>query len=261
MLRKRKKEVVNTVFHLLVHSIAHAVQINYIRVPPAVRNNSGHSAILDCNYSLRPDDTELVVKWYLNDAVVYQWIPPQKPQALGLMKDKLNLTYQATDDPKTAYRAMKIINPTTDLAGEYKCFVSTFADEDFSMKNMIVFVPESTLILLHGGYNQQRINFTCFASEVYPEPKIMIYKDRKDDTLSKNPLQAIEWSTSRLRNGRYSVTVVSSAFLNKLNPGSLIHCELRIPGTGYVKRKSMLYYPPSKALTITSGTGLHKMPQ
>lgn len=104
-----------------------------------MENNSAEPAILDCNYSLRPDDTDLVLKWYLNEAVVYQWIPPQKPQALGIMKNKLNLTYQATGDPKTVHRAMQIINPTTDVAGEYKCFVSTFADEDFSMKNMIVF--------------------------------------------------------------------------------------------------------------------------
>lgn len=115
------------------------VQINYIKVPGAVKNDSGSPAILDCNYSVRPDDTELVVKWLLNDEVVYQWIPPQKPQSLGRLKTRVDLSYKATDDPKTVYRAMKIWNPTTDIAGEYKCFVSTFADEDFSVKNMVVF--------------------------------------------------------------------------------------------------------------------------
>ncbi|KAF5308149.1 hypothetical protein FQR65_LT06329 [Abscondita terminalis] len=232
-----------TLFKLL--ELLEAVQINYIKVPPAVQNDSDHSAVLDCNYSLRPDDTELVVKWYLNDAVVYQWIPPQKPQALGIMKGKLNLSYVSSDDPKMAYRAMKIINPTTNIAGEYKCFVSTFADEDFTMKSMIVFVPESSLELLHSGYNRQKINFTCFATEVYPEPKLTIFKDKKDEPQSRNYLQAVEWSTSRLSTGRYSVTVVTSVLLTKISPGSLVHCELRIPGTGYVKRKSMLYYPPN----------------
>lgn len=95
--------------------------------------------ILDCNYSVRPDDTELVVKWLLNDEVVYQWIPPQKPQSLGVLKNRVDLSYKATDDSTTVHRAIKIWNPTTDIAGEYKCFVSTFADEDFSVKNMIVF--------------------------------------------------------------------------------------------------------------------------
>lgn len=116
-----------------------AVQINYIKVPAAVRNDSHHPVVLDCNYSLRPDDVNLVVKWFLNEERVYQWVPPEPPQAFGRMKGRLNLTYTASDDPNMTFRSMKIINPTTDIAGEYKCFVSTFADEDFTSKNMIVF--------------------------------------------------------------------------------------------------------------------------
>lgn len=115
------------------------VQINYIKVPLAVENNSNRSIILDCDYSVRPDDQELVIKWYLNDDIVYQWIPPQKPQGLGLLQNRLDLDYKSSLDPKTVYRAMKILNPTIDIAGEYKCFVSTIADEDFSTKRMIVF--------------------------------------------------------------------------------------------------------------------------
>ncbi|KAF5272430.1 hypothetical protein FQA39_LY07898 [Lamprigera yunnana] len=231
---------------LKITEVILAIQINYIKVPSAVQNNSEHSIVLDCNYSLRPDDTELVVKWYLNDDVVYQWIPPQKPQALGIMKDRLNLSYVSSDDPKMAYRSMKIMNPTTNIAGEYKCFVSTFADEDYSMKNMIVFVPEATLLLLQSGFNDKKINFTCFATEVYPEPKLTIFRDRQDEIPNRNYLQTVHWITSRLSSGSYSITVITTIATDKINPGSLIHCELRIPGTGYVKRKSLLYYSPSE---------------
>lgn len=115
------------------------VQINYITVPVAVQNNSEVPVILDCNYSVRPDDQELVVKWFLDGDIVYQWIPTQIPQSLGILKDRLDITYKATDDPKTAYRAMKIVNVTSEIAGEYKCFVSTFADEDYSSKKLTVF--------------------------------------------------------------------------------------------------------------------------
>ncbi|KAJ8965828.1 hypothetical protein NQ314_003875 [Rhamnusium bicolor] len=124
----------------------YSIQINYIKVPPAVKNNSNNPVILDCNYSVRPDDTDLVVKWFLNDDTVYQWIPPQKPQSLGLLKDRIDLQYEATDDPKSVYRAIKIDNPTHDVAGEYKCFVSTFTDEDFTIKHMIVFGTHITKI-------------------------------------------------------------------------------------------------------------------
>lgn len=116
-----------------------SVHINYIKVPSAVRNNSGKPVILDCNFSYRTDDTDLVIKWLLNDEIVYKWIPPQKPQALGHFKQKVDINYTITDDPKTAHRAIKILNPTTRDAGEYKCFISTFTDEDFSARNMTVF--------------------------------------------------------------------------------------------------------------------------
>lgn len=108
-------------------------------MPPAVRNNSGHSAVLDCNFSFRSDDANLVVKWLLNDQLVYLWKQPQKPEAFGILKGRVDLSYQASRDHKTAYRAIKILNPTAEVAGEYKCFVSTFADEDFSARNMTVF--------------------------------------------------------------------------------------------------------------------------
>lgn len=104
-----------------------------------MRNNSGQPAILDCNYSFRTHDTDFELKWLLNEEVVYRWTPNHAPQAIGIMKDRLDLQYKATDEPKSAYRAMKIINPTTDISGEYKCVVSTFTDEDFSMRNMTVF--------------------------------------------------------------------------------------------------------------------------
>lgn len=127
-----------------VTNLIHAIQINYIKVPIAVQNNSNSPIILDCYYSLRPDDTDLVLKWFLNENLVYQWIPPQKPQSFGALKNKLNLTYKASDDPKSVYRAMYVLNPTTEIAGEYKCYVSSFTDEDFSIRNMIVFGKEAS---------------------------------------------------------------------------------------------------------------------
>ena len=37
------------------------------------------------------------------------------------------------------HRAIKILNPTTELTGIYKCKVSSFVDEDFMQKPMIVY--------------------------------------------------------------------------------------------------------------------------
>lgn len=60
------------------------------------------------------------------------------------------------------------------------------------------------------------------------------------------PLLPLEWKTRLLKNGRYSVSVVAAADARVLAAGSLVYCEMRISGTGYVKRKALLYYPLGK---------------
>ncbi|GLV44653.1 uncharacterized protein CBL_20564 [Carabus blaptoides fortunei] len=234
-------------YRLYLNEIS-SVQINFVRVPGAVKNNSGNAVVLDCDYSVRPDDDGLVVKWYLNNDqnAVYQWIPPKKPQALGPLKNRLDLSYKITNDPKTAHRALRIINPTTDIAGEYKCFVSTFSDEDFSSKYMIVFDPEEKLSMFLGVPIDNNVNFTCLVTGVYPEPKLIMYKntDEAANFQPKGAMEVVEWTKSRHPNGRYDLSIVVSAPVDELMPGEIIDCELRIPGTGYVKKKSIIYYPP-----------------
>jgi hypothetical protein len=60
------------------------LQITDLKVPQLVKNGSGRSLILDCEYTLSPDEEAagLVVKWFFNSqpAPVYQWIPGKKPQ-------------------------------------------------------------------------------------------------------------------------------------------------------------------------------------
>ena len=132
---------------LLLYAGAVGIQITDLRVPPAVRSNSGSAALLDCEYTFKPDEwaadkySGLVVKWYFNKSPspVYQWISGQKPQGLGILKGKLDLSHRVSDHVATMYRALYIPNPTIELSGEYKCVASTFDDEDFMTKKMIVF--------------------------------------------------------------------------------------------------------------------------
>ncbi|CAG9860484.1 unnamed protein product [Phyllotreta striolata] len=218
-----------------------SVQINYIKVPQAVKNDSNISVIMDCNYSLRPDDTDLVIKWYLNENMVYQWIPPKAPQSFGALKNKVDLKYKATDDPKSVHRAMKIFNPTNDIAGEYKCSVYSFTDEDYFIKNMHVFVPEKTLEIFKSGHDERTVNFTCLATETFPKPNLLMFKSYKDHYHRKG-LSTVQWDVSKHNSGRFTTYIVSSLNREYLQDGSIIRCELRIPDTGYVKMRSILYY-------------------
>lgn len=62
-------------------NLAEAVKINRLRVPDMVKY--GTEAILDCDFTLDERETDLVVKWYFNTALVYQWIPSKFNVILG----------------------------------------------------------------------------------------------------------------------------------------------------------------------------------
>ncbi|KAJ9582121.1 hypothetical protein L9F63_003535, partial [Diploptera punctata] len=160
------------------------IQITDLRVPPAVRNNSGSGALLDCEYTLKSDElaadaySGLVVKWYFNNSPspVYQWIPGQKPQDLGILKGKLDLNYRASEHAATMHRALYIPNPTTELSGEYKCLVSTFSDEDFMTKKMVVFVYFRNLF--HEKYNECYAQISGSVREYPKRPTLVLSQSR-----------------------------------------------------------------------------------
>jgi hypothetical protein len=136
---------------------ADGLEINPVTtvLPLVIRNGTVNNVVLDCDYALNDDDYAtneknpgaLVVKWFFNNdpAPVYQWIHSKKPQGLGVLNGKLNLEYRISDDNATMYRALQIINPTTELSGEYKCTVSTFDDERSQTRKMIIYGKSATL--------------------------------------------------------------------------------------------------------------------
>ena len=60
----------------------------------------------------------------------------------NLFKNRIDLSYVAENGRAGEYerhRAIKILRPTTELSGLYKCKVSSFVDEDFLTARMTVF--------------------------------------------------------------------------------------------------------------------------
>ena len=66
-----------------------------------------------------------------------------RPQTMGsVFKDRIDLSYVADNGRAGEYerhRAIKILRPTTEMSGLYKCKVSSFVDEDFLTARMTVF--------------------------------------------------------------------------------------------------------------------------
>lgn len=118
------------------------IKIVDLRVPHTLESGSTQDVILDCDFEVQDDQNGLEVKWFYEGEVkqVYQWLPNiSKPQALGILKDRLDLSYKVSSDKNKMYRALKIIDVTPDLTGTYTCKVSTFENEDKATKKMIIY--------------------------------------------------------------------------------------------------------------------------
>ncbi|KAJ1528654.1 hypothetical protein ONE63_007049 [Megalurothrips usitatus] len=227
------------------------VQIVQLHVPPYVSNGS-HAAILDCEYSLGPRESinasGLVVKWFFNDgpAPVYQWIPPQKPQELGLLRGRLDLSYQVTKSDASRHRALYIRNPTTDLSGEWKCLVSTFDDEDFMTKKMVVYAHEKHFELTQSRPgHEESVNITCRAQGLFPEPKMALLRGGEDDNSRLRRAAVLPGVAVQTlaRSGAYDIVATKLLDSEELSTPTILACELRVPHINYTRLKSLVYYP------------------
>lgn len=209
-----------------------------------IKNGSASNAVLDCEYALNDEDYAtnqkkpggLVVKWFFNNnpAPVYQWIHSKKPQGLGVLHGKLNLEYRISDDNATMYRALQIINPTTELSGEYKCTVSTFNDERSQTRKMIIYVPEKSLELTQTKVKEHKaVNITCKAEGVFPEPELAIRSKERSGT------QATQFETIP-RNGLFDAWASVIVNGSDLEVSTNFECELKIPETNYTVMKSVI---------------------
>lgn len=60
-----------------------SVKIDNLKVPSQYilkRYESPEPLILDCEYNLPADEKGFVLKWYLNDQLIYQWISTTQPR-------------------------------------------------------------------------------------------------------------------------------------------------------------------------------------
>ena len=126
------------------------VEIKDMVVPRMIESGSQSHVILDCDYDLLDNNEgyQVDVKWFFRDdpQPFFQWLPGRPPQAIGeIFQDRIDLTYEVEgSDQFRKHRAIKILNPTTELTGIYKCKVSSFVDEDFMQKPMIVYGEYAT---------------------------------------------------------------------------------------------------------------------
>ncbi|XP_012058560.1 PREDICTED: uncharacterized protein LOC105621710 [Atta cephalotes] len=136
--------------------------IKRINIPPTVKLNDTDYIILDCDYDLEnTSSTGLVVKWFFNtNQVIYQWIYGRYPLADEPAAKYVDLTYKASNDPYTEYRAIKLNKPGVDLTGIYTCVISTYADERMANASMIVY--SSRISMVKSSQSSMLASYLCF---------------------------------------------------------------------------------------------------
>ncbi len=167
-----------------------AVEIREIVAPPPLELGSLDEVVIDCDYELpEAERGQLEMKWYFNGdpSPFLQWIPGggRRPQLITssypAIESHIDLDFQiAEDNEQEAFRALKIMQPTIDLAGDYLCKVSTFENEDIGQESLIIYGktiarPREKKLSLHHPRNHvktfgwiQKKSFFSFGTDSQP---------------------------------------------------------------------------------------------
>ncbi|XP_011646140.2 uncharacterized protein LOC105432862 [Pogonomyrmex barbatus] len=215
--------------------------IKSINIPATVKVNGTDYIILDCDYDLENTSSKgLVVKWFFNtNQVVYQWIYGRNPLADEPAAKYIDLTYKASDDPYTEYRAIKLNKPGIDLTGEYTCVISTFADERTANASMIVYSTEEKFDLIYKKRiidDKDGVEITCAAEGLYPQPTLEI-------SVENIPKKQTENFAITLRDdGLYNILSRIALLDEDLPETTIIKCLLGISKASYKVSRKTVYY-------------------
>lgn len=242
---------------LAVLPVTSGLEVVNIEGPSVVVNGSTPQLVLDCEYDITEyDKNSLVIKWYFNRKPfpVYQWIPSNDPQDLGILKGRLNLEYKVSEEEYTKHRALAILNPTTELTGEYTCWISSFESEDFKRKTLIVYAPAVDMSMTYSKPSEDSVIVSCRAGGVFPAPNIAIF--RSSSTTRRDLIEGAKAENQYFPElGYFNVSVELQVFDYELDSETMFECVLTIPGTEYEQREEILYFPGVPALKSSVSKG------
>ncbi|XP_012280233.2 uncharacterized protein LOC105699666 [Orussus abietinus] len=206
-------------------------------IPKLVRAETEDPVILDCKYEMGSSpNTSLVIKWYIGDDLLYQWIYGDKPKASQEFKKYIDEKYKASDNPVTMYRAVKLVRPGHELSGNVRCVISTQYTEVEASNKMLVYSPEKLLRFSHPRQNGSpgNLTLTCLAEELYPSPTITIRRDQK-------PIERQEHNYQNTADGRFTVEAIAHVEVNETQLPTTFQCEVSIPEANYTSIREYVY--------------------
>ncbi|XP_057318442.1 uncharacterized protein LOC130663314 isoform X1 [Microplitis mediator] len=222
---------------LLLIKKVEPVKITSVEIPRVVRAGTEEPTILDCKYDLESSTTAaLVVKWYVDEELLYQWIHNSPPKGSDEFEKFVDATYKASNDPNTMYRAVKLVRPSHELSGKIRCSISTQEDETDASEDMLVYSPETVFRLSDPMINEDSTQLTtrCLAEDLYPLPTIKLFQDNQ-------PIKKQKQYYKNKTDGRYSVEAVATLWMDQIKLPTTFKCELFIKEANYTSIKTYVY--------------------
>jgi len=245
---------------LLVKQGINSVHIVQIEGPEVVK--AGAELRLDCDYDyMAEEQPQLDLKWYFNGSPipVYQWVPSMKkgPQVIGEMfRESLDLGYVAHNDTYKRHRALRLAQADHRFSGTYQCKVSSFLDEDFQQKEVLVYTPPSSIRIVPGPpgathSDDKYLNVSCAVTGVHPTPIIDL---SWTNNASSEHMERLDTVVRTQPSGLLDVTVSSVLPREVFTADLVIACEVSIPNTPHYTREELTTFTQSMLTSrYTSG--------
>ncbi|KAK3871791.1 hypothetical protein Pcinc_023078, partial [Petrolisthes cinctipes] len=218
------------------------VSIVKLTVPGVVETNRS-GVELDCEYRVEEwERPGLVLKWYLDKIhLVYQWIPPLRPQALGVLSGRVNISYSASRDPWAMHRALYIPRPDPALTGQYSCSVSTFEDEDTRSAPLLVWTPAQYVDLKYWRPSEHLVNISCHATGASPKPEFTLFT--RDPNGTRQEVSVRGENGRREDSGVWEAGAWGLILWAETEADTIVGCTVTLPGTDHTHTTKKIYHP------------------
>ncbi|XP_050686204.1 uncharacterized protein LOC126980383 [Eriocheir sinensis] len=215
-----------------------------------VENGTVEAVVLDCPFHLEDKDMEGIhINWFHSSdhKPIYLWIPEKEPKLYGFLEGRVDLSYEASPEALHRHRALRILEPTTDVDGRYVCRVSTFTKELKYKQELIVFSGPRDVEVMAEEREEGQVAVICRVDEIYPQPVLYLYKKShvKDSEVLSGGTPIISSS-----HGTYNMEVEKVLQEATLDGPTDFECHATIPNTTIRVVASTKYQP---RISVTTG--------
>merc|ERR1712066_1085809 len=140
-------------------------------------------------------------------------------------------------------------------SGTYMCKVSSFVDEDFQQKDILVIAPPRRVLLYPEISSQDAslLNVTCRLEGMYPAPNVALSWTVNTTTYK---LEDAETVVKVQADGLLNIMVSSLVERQAVEPEGALGCEITIPKTDFYLREELELFEYPKLLSRYTSSGM-----